>query len=87
MATTEQRRLSEKSDFDKLHQRIDSTHDILVALGEKLDRLHEGTLVPQRDIPTVDELLLQAKSDPTARKALEATLAELEFSDPSIEFN
>lgn len=49
--------------------------------------LHEQAAIPKGDNPTVEELLEQAKSDPVRRKLLENTLAELEFSDPQIEFN
>lgn len=56
-------------------------------LGEKLDMLYEQAGVPVRDIPTIDELLAQAKSEPALRKLVESALAELEFSDPQIEFN
>lgn len=55
-------------------------------LGEKLDLLHDMAGVPQRDIPTIDELIEQAKSDATKRKLLQNTLAELEFTDTEIEY-
>lgn len=58
----------------------------LSELGEKIDLLHDMAGVPQRDIPTIDELIEQAKSDATKRKLLQNTLAELEFTDTEIEY-
>lgn len=83
------------SQFDRLHAAM--AHEVQTIGTQILDRLDTLTAsieelratagMPQRDIPTVDELLLQAKSDETTRKVLETALAELEFSDPQIEFN
>lgn len=56
-------------------------------LRSEMAQMAEVLDIPVRDIPTIDELLEQAKSNPAQRKLLENTLAELEFSDPQIEFN
>lgn len=58
----------------------------LEELGEKLDQQAEVLAVPTRDIPTVEELLEQAKGDSAKRKLLQTTLAELEFADTEIEY-
>lgn len=103
LAASEARRLSEQDRFEgriqdqidafaaqfaQLFSRLDDSvlaaqTDILSALKSQAEVL----AIPQRDIPTVEELLLQAKSDPVIRSTVEATLAELEFADPQIEFN
>jgi hypothetical protein len=66
-------------------------HDNIVRkqfeMSDKIDALLEQAAIPKGDTPTVEELLQSAKSDPAQRKVLENTLAELEFSDPQIEFN
>jgi hypothetical protein len=56
-------------------------------LGEKLDQLHELAGIPARDIPTVEELLDQARTDDSKRKLLQTTLAELEFENTEVDFN
>lgn len=43
--------------------------------------------IPLRDVPTVEELLEQAKTDDSKRRLLQATLAEMEFENIEVELN
>lgn len=65
-------------------------HDVneqVQQLAREFEALQLQAAVPQGDTPTVEELLEQAKSDPTTRKAFENTLRNLEFEDPLVGFN
>jgi hypothetical protein len=59
----------------------------VLKLQEDVTRLLEVAQLPARDIPTVDELLDQARTDANIKKTLQNTLAELEFGDVEIEYN
>lgn len=102
LALQEQRRQSDREWFEEQFERLRQTfmpftanvnaavHEIsgrLTGLGEKLDLLHEQAGVPARDIPTIDELLDEARTDPVRRKLLQNTLAELEFENTEVDFN
>lgn len=56
-------------------------------IRSELAGFQEMAAIPTGDVPTVEELIEQAKADPLARKALEQTLQNLEFDDPLVGFN
>lgn len=56
--------------------------DVLTALSGISDTL----AIPTRDIPTVEELLAQAKTDNSKRELLQRTLAEMEFESVEVEY-
>lgn len=79
------------SDREWFEKRIDALSSQFAQLFSRQDDLLVGIqdmlAIPRGDTPTVEELIEQAKAQPAVRKQLENTLAELEFSDPQIEFN
>lgn len=87
----EERRQSDREWFEKRIEGVRYALLPVIAQGfdritEKLNQQAEVLAIPTRDIPTVEELLEQAKGDTAKRKLLQTTLAELEFADTEIEY-
>lgn len=93
----EQLRLSEErrlSDFDRQSAFRAEAIGQFNLIGRKLDDISTALIsqadvlaIPRVDVPTVEELLIQAKSDEAVRRTLQNTLAELEFENVEVEFN
>lgn len=75
---------------DQFAQLMTMNNTRLDALGAEMTKQYHSLFealqnAPKGEIPTVEEMLEQAKTDPKARKELELTLAQLEFESPQIE--
>lgn len=58
----------------------------LSLIEETIRRQSEILAIPTRDVPTVEELLAEAKTDSAKRALLQNTLAELEFESVEVEY-
>lgn len=79
-----------KAAFSNVHEKIERQargfSEGQAEVAAQVEAVREVLAIPVRDIPTIDELLDQAKTDPAKRKLLSNTLAELEFASTEIEY-
>lgn len=57
----------------------------ITGIGQKLDRLWDFLNIPRSDVPTVDEVLAEAASNPARLEEIQRLMQEAEFENPLIE--
>lgn len=61
--------------------------EILELLEKQIENVAQVAGVPRGTVPTVEELLAEARADPARRAALESFMQEAEFADTEINYH